>query len=615
MKRVFALLFVGCFVFVGADDAWPSDEAFGDGGPEVARAVWFSTVEEGVGPEEAWERLAVRDEGEALGNGAFGFSEELFWVLAEVCQPGADALEPLVLDIRNPHIDRLDAWLVTSDDGTLRHIATAGDALRPAERSTPNRRPVVELPASNDCTTVLLRVDKRRASVSIPLAVMTTPGFEAFELRVDMIHGGIFAVFLLVIVLGAAGFVRFREQRFASYAVYATIRWLYMLLASGYANMTLLAALPEWTNPLRVAVVLPLMLSLLWFVGDHFELNQVNRRLHRRNQRVMLVGGLWFGLTVLGRAAGWLTVPLVLKGMYLLSAVGLVHIASVAWTMRRRARRATGYFVGAFGGSMGVAGYVMLEELGLVPFVDFAVPLALWAALVEVMVLLTGAVQLVMQRLMERQALLLQLEQAESEKMRAFVDGLEEERRRVARELHDDVGADLALISHQIQHPPSLVAALKEVIRSVRRLSSALNPIGIHRLPLDENLRQLAESYAVLPMQMHLSLDPWPADVPGRVEFECYRIAQEALQNAVKHAQAGQIFLSLHLDSDAGTFSLTIEDDGEGFHPDDTTLGQGLQNMKYRANLIGAEWTLESRPGTGTFVSLIGHLEGPTPEK
>jgi signal transduction histidine kinase len=555
--------------------------------PVLKSALYFSTLED-LDPETAWTEFNQAGRGEPLGDGAFGFSEEMFWVLVKVCGAGKEA-EPLTLDIRNPHIDRLDAW-TPAPDGSLRLLATTGDALQAAERTTPNRRPVVHLPAATDCQQVLLRVDKRLASVSIPLSVMRTRTFLAFDQRTDMVHGGIFAVFLLAIALGVAGFVHFRERRFVSYSAYATIRWLYMFFASGYANMTLFAENPAWTNPLRVAIVLPLVLSLLWFVGDHFDLRKLNRRWHRRNQGMMLFVGLGFVVTMVMRAFGWADVPQILKGMYAVSSVCLIHLVALAWAMRRSARRATGYFAAAFGGSMAVAAWVMLEELGAVPFVDFAVPL-------------------VMQRLMERQALLLRVEQADAEKMRAYVDGLEEERQRVARELHDDVGADLALISHQIHHPPPLVDAIQGVIRSVRRLSSALNPIGIYRLPLDEKLRHLADSYAVVPVEIHLSLDPWPTEVTGRIEFECFRIAQEALQNAVKHAAASQIFLSLHHDPDHRSFSLTIEDNGSGFDLSGDNLGQGLQNMQYRADLIGATWSMESAIGKGTFVSVSGELD------
>lgn len=574
--------------------------------PVLKSALYFSTLED-LDPETAWTGFNQAGQGEPLGDGAFGFSEEMFWVLVEVDWAGKEA-EPLTLDIRNPHIDRLDAW-APAPDGSLRLLATTGDALRAVERTTPNRRPVVHLPAETGCQQVLLRVDKRLASVSIPLSVMRTRTFVAFDQRTDMVHGGIFAVFLLAVALGVAAFVHFRERRFASYSAYATIRWLYMFFASGYANMTLFAENPTWTNPLRVAIVLPLVLSLLWFVGDHFDLRKLNRRWHQQNQGMMLFVGLGFVVTLVVRAFGCADVPQILKGMYAVSTVCLIHLVALGWAMRRSARRATGYFVAAFGVSMAVAAWVMLEELGAVPFVDFAVPLALWAALVEVLVLLTGAVQLVRQRLMERQALLLRVEQADAEKMRAYVDGLEEERQRVARELHDDVGADLALISHQIHHPPPLVDAIQGVIRSIRRLSSALNPIGIYRLPLDEKLRHLAESYAVVSVEIHLSLDPWPTDVTGRIEFECFRIAQEALQNAVKHAAASQIFLSLHHDPDHLSFSLTIEDNGNGFDLSGENLGQGLQNMQYRADLIGATWSIESAIGKGTFVSVSGGVD------
>ncbi|WP_352421102.1 ATP-binding protein [Proteiniphilum sp.] len=94
--------------------------------------------------------------------------------------------------------------------------------------------------------------------------------------------------------------------------------------------------------------------------------------------------------------------------------------------------------------------------------------------------------------------------------------------------------------------------------------------------------------------------------LPAALTLDIYRIVQEGLSNAVKHACAGDI--SLQFDSNGDTFRFSIEDDGKGFDTTATTRGIGLRTMRERVENLPGEMTLTSETGKGTKISVIFHL-------
>jgi signal transduction histidine kinase len=98
--------------------------------------------------------------------------------------------------------------------------------------------------------------------------------------------------------------------------------------------------------------------------------------------------------------------------------------------------------------------------------------------------------------------------------------------------------------------------------------------------------------------------------LPAPVELALYRIAQEALNNALKHARAGQVTVRLGVDD--GRLTLEVEDDGQGFDPQSASDGggMGLANIRHRTEQLGGALEVRSAPGKGTVVrvSLEGEL-------
>lgn len=206
------------------------------------------------------------------------------------------------------------------------------------------------------------------------------------------------------------------------------------------------------------------------------------------------------------------------------------------------------------------------------------------------------------------------LERERRESARMALSVQEAERRRVARELHDEVGQTLTAMLLQIEglagEVPDGVRAeldeLRETARTgaedVRRIAQRLRPEALEELGLQAALLALVTGFAEQSdVRVERRVD---RDLPLSPEDELvvYRIAQEALTNVVRHAGAREASLALRLEGD--TVVLQVTDDGRGVTPVELESSLGIRGMRERALLIGASLAIESAPGTGTFVTL-----------
>jgi PAS domain S-box-containing protein len=197
-----------------------------------------------------------------------------------------------------------------------------------------------------------------------------------------------------------------------------------------------------------------------------------------------------------------------------------------------------------------------------------------------------------------------------------------EERQRLARELHDAVTQTLfstALIAEVLPElweldPAAARTSLEELRRltrgalaEMRTLLVELRPGALVELPLPELLRQLAEAIVGRTrLDISVDADGEPTTAPSAdVKVAMYRIAQEALNNVVKHAQARHANVSLHY-APSGRPTLRIEDDGHGFDLSSIPAGHlGVGIMRERAEAVGATLVIESQPGRGTRVQVV----------
>ncbi|MEZ0609294.1 sensor histidine kinase [Fibrella sp. WM1] len=201
------------------------------------------------------------------------------------------------------------------------------------------------------------------------------------------------------------------------------------------------------------------------------------------------------------------------------------------------------------------------------------------------------------------------------------LDAVEDERKRVARDLHDEVGAALSamrLLLAQLTQaaPPSdesrhLTSQFKYVIDStidnVRRISNDLLPQGLDELGLTYALEGLCESVmALADVNVELTVVP-DLNLPTRANLIVYRLVQELLNNALKHADATDIRLSLLREADM--LVLRYADDGKGFNFEQAYQQRsfGLKNIETRAQMLDGLVAFDTSPGEGLRVDVKFH--------
>jgi two-component system, NarL family, sensor kinase len=194
-----------------------------------------------------------------------------------------------------------------------------------------------------------------------------------------------------------------------------------------------------------------------------------------------------------------------------------------------------------------------------------------------------------------------------------LVSAREEERRALRRDLHDGLGPALAGMALGLQSlergategdqarlAADLLAQARQSLDEVRRLARDLRPAALDELGLAEALRQHAQAVNRMgggTLEVQVVVDGDVGALPAAVEVAAYRISQEALSNATRHASAAHCVIDLSVD---GSLQLAISDDGNGLAP--RAAGTGLRSMRERAEELGGTCTVTFRPGVGTEV-------------
>jgi PAS domain S-box-containing protein len=201
---------------------------------------------------------------------------------------------------------------------------------------------------------------------------------------------------------------------------------------------------------------------------------------------------------------------------------------------------------------------------------------------------------------------------------RRLMSAQEAERTRVARELHDGIGQEVALLGIQMQRAAAAIAREPAQLHAgIQKLCNNLTAIGLHVSHLSHQLhsseleylglavaitklcREFSEQYAI---KVACDCTSIPAKLDNEIALAFFRIVQESLHNIARHSGANDIHVELTAVS--GDLTLTVCDNGAGFDVQESKAapGLGLVSMRERMHLIGGEFVIESAPGAGTRI-------------
>ncbi len=261
---------------------------------------------------------------------------------------------------------------------------------------------------------------------------------------------------------------------------------------------------------------------------------------------------------------------------------------------------------------------VFHREPGLWDLYRWQIVGAIGLFVLETTLIVTLLVQMAQRRQAERDV---RLSQVELRRLTGrLLQAQEGESRRIARELHDDLGQGLALLTVEMdllrQKPPEaagqLEARMRELLSQIRHLSSSVHELSHQLHPAKLEQLGLAAAIAGLchelsqrhGLKIEFAENAVPPTIAPETALCLYRIAQEALANSIKHSDAQHIRVELNGTVDA--IALRIVDDGAGFDPGSIPGkgGLGLVSMRERVFSLGGEIAIESQPSDGTRVDV-----------
>lgn len=209
----------------------------------------------------------------------------------------------------------------------------------------------------------------------------------------------------------------------------------------------------------------------------------------------------------------------------------------------------------------------------------------------------------------------------------------EEERRRIAREIHDELGQQLTGIKMKLGLAEKLlerkanreltpvidlvvenIGLIDDAIDSVRRVASGLRPLALDHLGLASALEEEAREFSRLTsLPCEISVDGMDDSLAEEVRIAAFRIFQESLTNIARHAKANRVTVECAIRN--GALHLRVDDDGKGI-PDGSVRSPsslGMLGMRERAEAVGGTLEFGSSPNQGTRVALVVPLDPPAP--
>jgi len=254
------------------------------------------------------------------------------------------------------------------------------------------------------------------------------------------------------------------------------------------------------------------------------------------------------------------------------------------------------------------------------------------AALISGIILLLFVALLVYRNFRNRHKILKQSEELKMQKIqelenekqliaaRSLLQGQEEERTRLARDLHDGVGGLLSGVKLSMSNMKgnfflseenalamsNVIMQLDQSIAELRRVSHNMMPESLIKYGLKEALENYCETLNISgKIKVQLQAYGMEERMEQSNEIVAYRMVQELLNNVIKHADAKNVLIQLVRKQDH--FTLTVEDDGKGFDPKEISSGAGLQNIKARAEYLNGTLDIVSSRGEGTSVTIEGN--------
>ncbi|MBA4303834.1 MAG: hypothetical protein C0424_06380 [Sphingobacteriaceae bacterium] len=549
----------------------------------------------------------------------FGYSRAAFWLGTQLFN-NSHTLQQLTISLENPNIDSVEFWLNRGYGYEL--MGMAGDHLPQKNWIEGSRQPSFTFVMQpHQKIGLLIRArNSYSGNMILPFRLWDANHFDLYQQGYHLAWGLYFGFLLINIALAFSAVLMLRNSLYVWYALFLLSSLAYTFISFGFSYQYFTGSWPGSNDQFRTTAVILLSLFMMRFSQLFLRFKVHFKKLNQLLSVIMLVQislviSSLFVLDFLRSNFNYIFpwfLGLMLTGYIILfiGSFGLLRLEP----LRARA------FILAYGLSLIGGGILILTDLNVLPYTMLTVHAAWFGNSIEI-VIFTGILFYEL-KLMGDQKLKLEqiIAEEQNQRMKEFFRGQEKERERIARDLHDHVAGTLVGARFLLPNPSRLANLLDErsltgykralqtldnSIKDVRNLSHDLQPPSLNGKSLKYELQRLVSDYrSIQPLveyQLHYELEEFMINDDTAVAL--YRICQECLQNAFKHAEA--LYVRVELFNQQSRVFLRISDNGKGFNPQTKTSGIGIQNIQARlAFTKNLKSTLQTKLGEGTSIQL-----------
>jgi signal transduction histidine kinase len=527
--------------------------------------------------------------------------------------------QPLIYNIKieDPYINRFHFYTFYKKDSAEIDKSGINYPFQIRKTNYRNHISIVKI-SPNSTVEIYLMADKYAKAIRLNIELWQPDKLLVELSQNNLITGIFYGVLLLVLILTIIIYFQFKDVFLIGYILYLFGGLLYGLANSGLLFQYFL----NGVNPLLLELIRPWCLfisynGLILFVNRLFnkpvvfsKLNIACRWFHWIYILVFIIGSVFYFIIP---KSDWIWFSNVFSTAAAL--IGLAGIIISFWIVllafRQNRNAETGsfvivYFLLFFYSTMIITNVYFIKVHSLPPI--FVENVSLIFLLLET-AFMSFAITIRMNKMIaKREELKLKVERQKLEVAQSVIQGTENERERIAKELHDSIGSYLSTIgifTDQLEKEGDLKSKIRSLVdethSEVRRISDDLLPMAFSRFGLLEAIKNLCADLNNDTINVQFFTNIKYLELTNATQLNIYRIIQELSNNTIKHAEARQ--LSIQLLKDEEGICLTVEDNGKGFDLEKVEQEKitAFHSIRARCESLGADLHIESSASAGTI--------------
>lgn len=558
------------------------------------------------------------------------YSQKVIWTGISLQNAGSEPLS-LRYEIAEPSLDELELFKKIHGEKTV-SLGKTGDLFPFDHRPIGNKNFVYPVTlAPGETVSLLLYINNKGHTTYTGINIKDESSFNQSS-QAEYLFWGLFTgIWVFVSLFSIFIFISLKERLYLFYSLYLLLGVVWAFSNSGTGYQYLWGDYPQVMARIRFVSGTASIAVLLQFMQLFIGQQKNNSRLFTLTNVVRYA--LWLLVLLAFAPVGLVQRPVVLASFLVVGdivslAAVFCLLASPVEKIRQGVRTAVYYLFAAAFFFIGIS-FTFLIRLGILEANAFTLNAVYAGALIEIVVLTFGLTTRYNQYKNDRERLLVQMKEKEIAEAVKIALAKEGERKRIAADMHDDLGAGLSGLQ-LMSELSSRKTEAGELQKDVAKISSSARELGnkvrdiVWTLNTEndslENLilythrygHQLFEETAIL---FHMKM---PETIPsiqvnGTIRRHLFLLVKEALNNILKHAEASEAVCNFDINN--GRILLTISDNGKGFQPHSTPGGNGIANMKRRAWLLGGQIIVNTDGGTIiTFTISLEKLSTPNGE-